>query len=94
MNTKIDIEELIEELEKHEFSVRPYLGRGMYACECLGVETDNPISTLMEIIKFIYELSDGDDSKFRDYIGLFRSPRSEGFGLSSILIFPNTPWPE
>lgn len=61
-----------------------YSGRGMFGKTCFGVVCDNILSTLVQIVD---TLRDSEDIKNAyDVLG---TPKTDTFGLSYILYFPN-----
>lgn len=86
--------------------VRSYSGRGMNGRICLGITTDNPIKTVLEITKNMLdqinsidvdiesdiERHEGQLSEVYELIGDLQECQTDSMGRSQIVYFPEIPW--
>ena len=74
-------------IENAGYETRSYSGRGMYGKSCLGVQTDNVIDTLVDILHWAF--GEGEDGLFYDTAKALRSAKTDSMGMGSIIYFPD-----
>jgi hypothetical protein len=87
----MNFNQIVSAFEDAGFDVRSYSGRGMYGKECLGVECDDPVACVLDVIG---EFANCTDDKFDvvDLVESLRDPSQDSMGLSSILYWPRIKW--
>jgi hypothetical protein len=86
-------EDLAEELGNDEVSVRSYSGRGMYGRQCLGVDTDMDIGSLVAyVVRAIGGLNAGTNEgeyTVEQVAEAFEGMQTDSMGRGTIVYFPS-----
>jgi hypothetical protein len=77
---QINIKETIKELKDSGFHVISY-------DDCLGIKTDNPVQTAIDVTLLMNKLSSSEDIPFNDYMVLFGKPKTSHFNISYEVIY-------
>ncbi len=95
-------EEILIALKQSDCDLRSYSGRGMYGKQCLGIETDNPLQLLIDMISFLVDYLEAEHEEeqsgiedLRDVLeDHLRNPRMDNMGRGYIVYWPDFPYDE
>ena len=94
----MDTKKFIDTLRSYtNYEIRPYSGRGMCGKSCVGIETTNPIESIIDIIEVIwasYSETEDDNSSFLRFLKELREAKTDSLGMAYILYLPQMEWVE
>lgn len=71
--------------------VRSYSGRGMYGRKCLGIDTDDVMGTIADLIEAAVDFHNRPVA-YNMLAEALRSSRQDSMGLGVIIYFPSIAW--
>lgn len=92
---KIDL--LCEIISNAGYGFQSYSGRGMSGARCLALVADNPLVAIANIVNEAGSLYDDPaqaQKTMQDALWVIRRAKTDDFGKSTIVYFPEIAWKE
>lgn len=89
----MDNKKLIEIFEDADYNPRSYSGRGMFGCQCLGVECKDPTRMILDVIISCCGMAESV-SDVADFCEELKRSNTDNMGLDMIVYWPGIKWEE
>lgn len=90
----MDTKKLTTVIADAGFEPKSYSGRGMYGKSCVGINVENPIEAIIDIVETAWDsYNDDDDSEgFRKFLNEIKEARTDSLGTGYIMYWPKAEW--